>query len=247
MTQGDAGLESLVRNRIRGLRVAHGWSLEELATRANLSASTLSRIETGRRRLALDQLVALARALDTSVEQLVEAAPDDVVTSPVIDRAHGWLRWPVRADPGLTVVRQRLTEPPPDHPARMHAHPGRESRVAISATAIRMLAHRGSRREDRGARAPDRATAGQPRPNARPPGPGVAVGHLRHRDPHAGAAALPARDHPGRRVPHDAAARPRRRTRSRRDPRHLRPGRAPRSPRPRARLNPRPPVPAARA
>ena len=140
-------MESLVRNRIRGLRVAHGWSLEELATRANLSASTLSRIETGRRRLALDQLVALARALDTSVEQLVEAAPDDVVTSPVIDRAHGWLRWPVRADPGMTVVRQRLTEPPPDNPARMHAHPGREWLVVISGTAILMLGQRRYRLE----------------------------------------------------------------------------------------------------
>lgn len=147
MTQDEGGLESLVRNRIRGLRVAHGWSLEELATRANLSASTLSRIETGHRRLALDQLVDLARALDTSVDQLVEAAPDDVVTSPIIDRAHGWLRWPVRADPGMTVVRQRLTEPPPDSPARMHAHPGREWLVVISGTAILMLGQRRYRLE----------------------------------------------------------------------------------------------------
>ena len=147
MTQDDAGLESLVRNRIRGLRVAHGWSLDELATRANLSASTLSRIETGQRRLALDQLVGLARALDTTVDQLVEAAPDDVVSSPVIDRTHGWLRWQVRADPGMTVVRQRLTDPPPDNPARMHAHPGREWLVVISGTAILMLGQRRYRLE----------------------------------------------------------------------------------------------------
>ncbi|MGC0250176.1 helix-turn-helix domain-containing protein [Pseudactinotalea sp. Z1748] len=147
MTQGDAGLESLVRNRIRGLRVSHGWSLEELATRANLSASTLSRIETGQRRLALDQLVGLARALGTTVDQLVEAAPDDVVISPVIDRSHGWLRWQVRADPGMTVVRQRLTEPPAANPARMHAHLGREWLVVISGTAILMLGQRRYRLE----------------------------------------------------------------------------------------------------
>jgi DNA-binding XRE family transcriptional regulator len=60
MTQGNGELDSLVRKRIRALRVAQGWSLEELATRAKVSQSTLSRIENGQRRLALDQLVTLA-------------------------------------------------------------------------------------------------------------------------------------------------------------------------------------------
>lgn len=140
--QGDGELDSLVRKRIRALRVAQGWSLEELAGRANLSQSTLSRIENGRRRLALDQLVTLARALDTSLDQLVETASDDVVTSPVVDGAHGQLRWPVKGDPGLTVVRQRMTGPPPDSPARMRAHPGREWLVVLSGTAVLLLGNR---------------------------------------------------------------------------------------------------------
>src|SRR5262249_38754494 len=76
MTQDGGELDSLVRKRIRALRVAQGWSLEELAGRANLSQSSLSRIENGRRRLALDQLVILARALDTTLDQLVETAAD---------------------------------------------------------------------------------------------------------------------------------------------------------------------------
>jgi transcriptional regulator with XRE-family HTH domain len=46
MTQETGELDSLVRKRIRALRVAQGWSLEELATRARVSQSTLSRIET---------------------------------------------------------------------------------------------------------------------------------------------------------------------------------------------------------
>ncbi|KAF4409032.1 MULTISPECIES: helix-turn-helix domain-containing protein [Streptomyces] len=139
MTQDDGEIDSLVRKRIRALRVAQGWSLDELATRARLSPSTLSRIENGRRRLALDQLVTLARALDTSLDQLVETAADDVITSPVIDAAHDLMRWPVRADPGMTVVRQRMTNPPPDSPARMRAHPGREWLVVLSGTAVLML------------------------------------------------------------------------------------------------------------
>ncbi|MEU5055068.1 helix-turn-helix domain-containing protein [Streptomyces sp. NPDC001939] len=142
MTQNDGELDSLVRKRIRALRVAQGWSLEELATRANVSQSTLSRIENGQRRLALDQLVTLARVLDTSLDQLVETASDDVIISPRIDAAHGLMRWPVKGDPGMSVMRQRMTEPPPDNPSRMRAHPGREWLVVLSGTATLMLGHR---------------------------------------------------------------------------------------------------------
>lgn len=146
MAQESGELDSLVRKRIRALRVAQGWSLEELATRANLSQSSLSRIENGQRRLALDQLVTLARALDTTLDQLVETATDDVVISPMIDGAHGLMRWPVKGDPGVSVVRQRLTEPP-DNPSRMRAHPGREWLVVLSGTAILMLGHQRFRLE----------------------------------------------------------------------------------------------------
>ncbi|WP_200842075.1 helix-turn-helix domain-containing protein [Actinomadura sp. K4S16] len=142
MTQDDGELDGLVRKRIRALRVAQGWSLEELAKRAHLSQSTLSRIENGRRRLALDSLVTLARALDTTLDQLVEDASDDVVISPMIDSAHSTMRWPIKADPGMIVVRQRMTEPPPDNPSRMRAHPGREWLVVLSGTAVLMLGHR---------------------------------------------------------------------------------------------------------
>ncbi len=141
MAQNDGELDSLVRKRIRALRVAQGWSLEELAGRANVSQSTLSRIENGQRRLALDQLVVLARALDTSLDQLVETASDDVITSPMIDAAHNLMRWPIKGSPGMSVVRQRMTEPPPDNPTRMRAHPGREWLVVLSGTAILMLGH----------------------------------------------------------------------------------------------------------
>jgi transcriptional regulator with XRE-family HTH domain len=142
MTQENGEMDSLVRKRIRALRVAQGWSLEELATRANISQSTLSRIENGQRRLALDQLVTLARALDTSLDQLVETATDDVITSPVVDSAHGLLRWPIKADPGMSVVRQRITTPPPDTPSRLRAHPGREWLVVLSGTAVLLLGNR---------------------------------------------------------------------------------------------------------
>ncbi|MEV1024925.1 XRE family transcriptional regulator [Streptomyces sp. NPDC050264] len=142
MTQGNGELDSLVRKRIRALRLAQGWSLEELAGRAKVSQSTLSRIENGQRRLALDQLVVLARALDTSLDQLVETATDDVVSHPTIDSVRGQMRWPIKAEPGMSVIRQRMTEPPPDKPSRMRAHPGREWLVVLSGTAILLLGDR---------------------------------------------------------------------------------------------------------
>ncbi|MDL5158412.1 XRE family transcriptional regulator [Actinomycetospora termitidis] len=139
MTQEVGDLDRLVRNRIRALRVAQGRSLEDLAAQANLSQSTLSRIENGQRRLALDQLVTLARALDTSLDQLVETGTDDVVTNAVVDGAHGARRWSIRAEPGMSVVRQRMTAPPPDGPARLRAHPGREWFVVLSGAAVLVL------------------------------------------------------------------------------------------------------------
>jgi transcriptional regulator with XRE-family HTH domain len=141
MEQGD-DLDGLVRKRIRALRVAQGWSLDELATRARISPSSLSRIENGQRRLALDQLVTLARALDTSLDQLVETDTDDVIVSPMIDGAHGGMRWPIKAEPGMTVTRQRMTAPPPDTTASLRAHSGREWLVVLSGTAILLLGNR---------------------------------------------------------------------------------------------------------
>ncbi|HEV7950525.1 MAG TPA: helix-turn-helix transcriptional regulator, partial [Glaciihabitans sp.] len=69
MTQ-ETDLDGLIRRRIKSLRQARGLSLDALAALCFLSPSTLSRIETGHRRIALDQLVPIARALGTTLDQL---------------------------------------------------------------------------------------------------------------------------------------------------------------------------------
>ncbi|MFC8448701.1 helix-turn-helix domain-containing protein [Kitasatospora sp. NPDC057223] len=142
MTQDSDALDSLVRKRIRALRSAHGWSLDDLAARCHLSPSTLSRIETGHRRIALDQLTAIARALGTSLDQLVETADDDVVSNPSHHAARGLTQWTLREDPGVTVARMRLTDPPPDGPAALKAHPGREWFTVLSGTVVLLLGER---------------------------------------------------------------------------------------------------------
>jgi transcriptional regulator with XRE-family HTH domain len=61
-------IEEVVRTRLRSLRRTLGLSLDELGARTNLSASTISRIETGRRTISLDVLLPLAAALQVELD-----------------------------------------------------------------------------------------------------------------------------------------------------------------------------------
>lgn len=67
--------EDSIRLRLRELREERELSLEAVAQAAGMSPSTLSRLETGKRRLAVDHLAPLARALGTSVDALLAAPP----------------------------------------------------------------------------------------------------------------------------------------------------------------------------
>lgn len=143
----DGDLDALVRQRIRGLRVARGWSLDDLAGRCFLSASTLSRIETGHRRIALDQLAVLARALDTTIDRLIEPENDhDVVIRPHQDEARGQTTWLLSRDQGphgLKVVKLRLTQPPPARgDGQLPVHPGRDWFTVLSGTVVVLLGER---------------------------------------------------------------------------------------------------------
>jgi len=143
MTQ-DGELDGLVRKRIRGLRLAKGWSLDELATRCYLSPSTLSRLETGHRRIALDQLAPIARALGTTLDQLVEpATDDDVVIRPHRDESRGLTTWLLSRDPGTTVAKIRISRPaPPRDAAELGVHPGKDWFTVLSGTVELLLGER---------------------------------------------------------------------------------------------------------
>ncbi len=80
----------VVRARIRQVRKQHGWSLRELSNRleelgVHMDPPTLVRIEVGQRRVLVDQMVALAAALDVSPSYLLHP-PEDV---PEIELAPG--------------------------------------------------------------------------------------------------------------------------------------------------------------
>jgi transcriptional regulator with XRE-family HTH domain len=136
-TSQGADVEALVRQRIRALRSAKGWSLDELAQRSLVNASTISRIETGGRRLALDQLAPIAKALGTSLDELVDSAGDDgdVVIRPRRDEVGCHTYWQLNreaAPNGLTVYKVRIE--PTDDPPELKVHPGRDWFFVLSGT-----------------------------------------------------------------------------------------------------------------
>lgn len=95
----------LARRSLGLLRARRGWTLEQLAARAAqigypLSLSQLSRLESGKRGLGLDELLALCLALNVSPAHVVSGAfagePADVAVSARVAvtgrRFRAWLR-----------------------------------------------------------------------------------------------------------------------------------------------------------
>lgn len=138
-------LQDTVRRRLRALRQARGWTLDDLAARAHLGASTISRIETGQRRLAVDQLATLARALEITVDELL-AADDggDVVIRPTSRGDAGGAVWMLsrRDDPsGRVVAKMRIAPSASAQPER-RIHPGHDWFYVLSGTVRLVLGGR---------------------------------------------------------------------------------------------------------
>lgn len=131
-------VEHLVQTRLRSLRNTMGLSLDELAARTNLSPSTISRVETGKRAISLDVLLPLAAALQVDLDALLNARlDDDVVIRPTVDRSADRTTWTLSRSTGSTVaIKMRLE--PVDTQAEQRVHLGHdwffvlEGRVRLS-------------------------------------------------------------------------------------------------------------------
>ncbi|WBL19812.1 helix-turn-helix domain-containing protein [Citricoccus sp. NR2] len=119
-------IEQVVRTRLRSLRRAQSLSLDELAERAHLSPSTISRIETGKRSISLDVLLPLARALRTDVETLLEDdTDDDVVIRPLPSQEGSRTTWMLsKATGNMRALKVRI-EPTGVVPEQ-RVHPGHD-------------------------------------------------------------------------------------------------------------------------
>lgn len=125
MTQLD-DIESVVRSRLRSLRHALGMSLDDLAARTNLSSSTISRVETGKRTISLDVLLPLASALHVDLDALLDVrSDDDVVIRPEPSSAGERTTWMLSRPTGSTLaVKIRLE--PVSVPPEQAVHPGHD-------------------------------------------------------------------------------------------------------------------------
>ncbi|HET7013238.1 MAG TPA: XRE family transcriptional regulator [Streptosporangiaceae bacterium] len=99
--------------RLRDLRRSRGLTLEALAAGTGFSVSTLSRLESGRRRPTLDLLIPLARAHRVALDQLV-AAPatgDPRVHLKPLHRDRGSVLVPLTQYPGRVQVFKQVLAP----------------------------------------------------------------------------------------------------------------------------------------
>ena len=131
-------VEQTVRTRLRSLRTTLGLSLDEVAERANLSASTVSRVETGKRTISLDILLPLAGALQVDLDALLDLrSDDDVVIRPTPSTSGTRTTWMLSRPTGRTIaVKMRFQ--PTRRKTTQRVHPGHdwffvtEGRVRLS-------------------------------------------------------------------------------------------------------------------
>ena len=100
------------RRRLRELRTERGMTLREVADRANIDLSTLSRLESGKRRLALDHVPALAAALGVSTDELLQTTQRDPRVRGRPRKRKGLTMWPLTRQgrpPGCTRSRSTST------------------------------------------------------------------------------------------------------------------------------------------
>lgn len=101
-------------------------SLDDLAQRANLSPSTISRVETGKRTISLDVLIPLANALHVDLDSLLAAdSDDDVVIKPVASSTSGHTMWMLSRPTSSTVALKMRIEPI-DEVSEQRVHPGHD-------------------------------------------------------------------------------------------------------------------------
>ena len=125
MTESDE-IEQIVRTRLRSLRTTLGLSLDELAARTNISPSTISRIETGRRTISLDVLLPLATALQVDLDALLDLrSDDDVVIRPTPHSSGKRTTWMLSRPIGNTIAIKMRIEPT-RKADKQRVHPGHD-------------------------------------------------------------------------------------------------------------------------
>jgi quercetin dioxygenase-like cupin family protein/DNA-binding XRE family transcriptional regulator len=142
----EESVDLRVRRRLRELRMQLGLTLEEVASRSNIDVSTLSRLESGKRRLALDHLPRLAAALSVSTDELLRAP--EAEDPRVKGSSHTWNNvtyWPLtRQGPagGLHAFKIRVSARRRTPPAELPVHEGHDWMYVLSGQMRLLLGER---------------------------------------------------------------------------------------------------------
>ena len=123
-------IDARVRRRLRELRTERGLTLQQVSDRANIDVSMLSRLESGKRRLALDHIPSLAAALGVSADDLLGGAPPPdprVRSNPVTH--NGLTMWPLTSRGpagGLRTFKIRISARRRKPPDTLRVHDGHD-------------------------------------------------------------------------------------------------------------------------
>ena len=127
--QANDDVDARARRRLRELRTEQGLTLQQVADRAHIDVSTLSRLESGKRRLALDHVPVLAEALGVSTDDLLTRQPQDPRVRGRPRTRNGVTMWPLtRHGPagGLRAYKFRVSADRREPPADLPTHEGHE-------------------------------------------------------------------------------------------------------------------------
>jgi transcriptional regulator with XRE-family HTH domain len=129
-------IDTRVRRRLRELRNERGLTLQQVAEGASIDVSTLSRLESGKRRLALDHIPALAAALGVSTDELLGTRPPEDPRIRSRPRTHqGLTMWPLtrrEAAGGLRAYKIHISERRRRPPRTLPVHEGSDWLYVLS-------------------------------------------------------------------------------------------------------------------
>ncbi len=136
LAKGTDDVDARVRRRLREIRTQRGLTLEDVAGRADIDVSTLSRLESGKRRLALDHLPRLAAALSITTDDLLRA-PDaeDPRVKGASQTRHGVTYWPLTHHGpagGLHAFKIRVSTRRRTPPDELPVHDGQDWLYVLS-------------------------------------------------------------------------------------------------------------------
>lgn len=117
--------------RLRAARHARGLTIGELASQAGMSASTLSRLESGKRQASLELLVPLTRRLGIRIDDLLGGEQRDPRVRRAVIRRDGLVIAPL-APEGSPIRTYKITYSPVRTLPALRVHDGYEWLYVLS-------------------------------------------------------------------------------------------------------------------